>query len=128
MEMIPPLAISTIFKQIIINCIEAKKNAYCGKILLKFLLSTSRGTKDSVETGDIFISAHLKKSWQVTNGKAYEVQIAFVSTWSQVLQLQVQFGIPVDPQATLEVRNFPVLLGLRTSSSSSSAMMSLGSK
>ncbi|XP_057385688.1 uncharacterized protein LOC114235713 [Balaenoptera acutorostrata] len=47
------------------------------------------GTKDSVETREVFISAHLNKSRHVMSGKAYKVQIAFASTQSQILQLQV---------------------------------------
>lgn len=79
---------------------QAKK-AYCEKILLKCVGSTSiLGTKDSVETADIFISAYLSKSGYVKSGKPYEVQITFVSFaegQSQVLQLQVHVPNPFEP-------------------------------
>lgn len=61
------------------------KIAYCAKVLLKFICSTSCGTQGGVEAREVLFAAHLNKSRHVMSGKAYKVQIAFTSTQRKVL-------------------------------------------
>lgn len=66
--------------------------AYRSEVILKLVCTPTRGTQCGVQTGEVFVSAHLDEAVHVLCGETNEVKVAFPATHSEVLQLQVNIS------------------------------------